>query len=490
MTSVARPGDRFTRPMTILIGVLGVSAIAISMWMARYTRFVFDDFELAAQFRDMGWLKLSKFMFENYSGRLVLILFGGVVTHLGPNRVVWVGCVSVLTWWISIGAVVRQSVLRLRGVLSWGQAGALSAALTGAVLVTVPDRFETFRWATGSLVYGIPVVLGTAALGLGLWSVDENLGRLPRVLATLASTVLLILSSGGNESQAVSQPAICLLLFVCAIRSPNSLSCRRWQATCWCVGSLLGAALLLLSPGSRNRAGWLDVSHEPSVLLRSCVESLQVLGAVFVGSILGLLALFGLGRLLRTIAGAPRAADETVKRSLRLIAFSLLPAIGVSTLIPAWAMNAPAPLRAYLPLQVLLGAAAVLVGWRSHLVVGVEGTRNVDQEFLRILPVVTCVVALVGPAMLVRAEASQMTRASDQASDFDCIDRSLASQAAQGAKHLVVNAYTLDSGYELLYEDPTRRPNVVASMYYRVGTIVGNKGGDPCELVGPPPSDS
>jgi hypothetical protein len=77
--------------LSYLVGAVGLVSLAVSAYLANFTKFAFDDFELSSQFNELGWFPLSKLMFTQYSGRLVLILFGGAFTGMGPGFARWAG---------------------------------------------------------------------------------------------------------------------------------------------------------------------------------------------------------------------------------------------------------------------------------------------------------------------------------------------------------------------------------------------------------------
>lgn len=186
--------------LSYLVGAVGLMSLVTSASLANFTKFAFDDFELAERFHEIGWLPLSKLMFTQYSGRIVLILFGGAFTGLGPGFARWAGSAMILGFWLATSSAIHFGIERIGRMMPWRQSALFGASVTGALLLTTAQRFQTFRWVTGLLVYGLPVVLGIGGLALAL-----RKGRRGPASAAcfVASLVMVLLSSGGNESQAL-----------------------------------------------------------------------------------------------------------------------------------------------------------------------------------------------------------------------------------------------------------------------------------------------
>jgi hypothetical protein len=472
--------------LSYLVGAVGLMSLVISAYLANFTKFAFDDFELAERFHEIGWWPLSKLMFAQYSGRIVLILFGGAFTGLGPGFARWAGSVMILGFWCATSSAIHFGIERMGRMMPWRQSALFGASVTGALLLTTAQRFQTFRWVTGLLVYGLPVVLGIGGLALAL-----RRGRRGPASAAcfVASLVMILLSSGGNESQALIQPFVCLVCAVAALRKREGTAGSKARALSYLVFSVCGAAILFFSPGSKQRAGWLSVSHEPKVLIGSCWRSLLVIGAVTTGSIVGLAALFALGRMMSLFAPRMETKANEIKQVRfvqRTLLGATLAALVATITIPAYALNDPAPLRAYLPLQIVFGALVLVSGWRSVEIIGPVGRWKVDPELLRIIPGVVLVVALSGPISLAATEFGHVPIAAKNSRHFDCIDRSLRSQFESGVTDAVVFAPELIEDINFLYADSSIRPNVVTSSYYGLATITASPG-DPCASIGAGP---
>jgi Family of unknown function (DUF6056) len=480
----ARSEAKHATLVASVLGGFGLIALAFSVRVAVLARFAFDDFELSGQFRAMGWERLSRLMYHDYSGRVVLVLFGGALTSQGPMLCRWIGPALLVWWWLAISGILHGAAKRLGGSMSPRNALLVGGGVTAGLVLTVADRFQTMRWATGSLVYGIPVALGLSALALGLARPQV---RLFRVLFTMLAALCLGLSSGGNETQAFTQPVVCLVVFLAARRRVDDEPGRtrspgnRVAASVYVAASVIGGGFLIGSPGSRHRAGWLNVSHDPLVLVKASLSGLAVVAAVTITALPGLFALVAIGRFVKTLAqpiGQEQAA--LIKATQRALTASLGVATFIAVAIPAYSLNKPAPLRAYLPLQILTGAIALVIGWRTHERVGVGAKWKLQPELLRIIPGLTAIVALVGPLMLAQTEMSHLPIAHQNADRFACIDQSLKQQAAaHGNAAAKISAPELVENINFLYADPKIRPNVVTAQYYGLSSITVDKAG-PC----------
>ena len=503
------------------LGLAGIFGLLCAATTAFFTRFVWDDFELAWGFRQKGWLGLSSTMYRTYSGRLDLIVFGGALTSVGPAAAMAVGVALLTWWWVTLTVIAKRCLERLGITLSWSRSTGLAAAATAAFLSAVADPFQTTRWLTGVLVYGGPLGLVFTAAALALQPNDRRRDR-ARVwsdgLRTAAIALCLFFAAGGNETQAVTLPVLCAVLAMQGAQSRADSTKRRRisvQPAIACVAASLGGALLILSPGSRARSGWFTTSHEFGVVLRAAVLGIQV----FVGSLInyaafGLTAIMAMARLVhkhtlaRPDAGSIDASHDRVEQSRRLVrtvwklsGLVSLVAIIAIVAIPAYSLNAPAPLRAYLPSLAALAVFFCASGWLSVEYVGSipfhsdNSARaggdthhrfvHVDQELATVLRVVCVVAAFAGPITLATRHVVGFGDVREEARVWKCVDSTLRRDASLGIDHAVLLAPPMIKGIHFLRDDPTSPPNAMTAGYYGLRSVRATPG-DPCLALAAP----
>ncbi len=454
-------------------GWLGVLALGIGLYRGTLTRLLFDDFELATGFRTMGWIAHARSLYESWSGRIPMNIGAGPLASLGATGAMICGPALLVWWWSAITAIIGKA-LRFRNVVTTRTQRMLIAAIaTAALLLGTPSQFQSTRWISGTLVYGVPVALLLTALALAL---EPERGATNRTsiltgLRWLVITFCLVLSSAGNETQALGVPIVCFIIALTFWRTATS----RWRFAVAFLASAFGSAILLLSPGAHLRASKLGASHAIGDLFSAVSSGIIVyVASLAVYAPLAIATFFALGRLvgLRTIGNkhrnAPSSEDPTrAVRRISILAFIV--SSGAIISLPAYTMNKPAPLRSYLSAWVALAVLTVLCGWRS-------AERFPDSRSNASLALVTRwttgIIGTIASIAFLTSAASALPSERDQAKTWSCIDRSIREQGGD----VVVDAPESVGGIAFLRRNATRHSNEVTADYYGVSSIRSAKG--------------
>lgn len=452
---------------TLLVGIAAL--IGVGVWMATtiFSRFVFDDYQMAWEFRQRGLVDQAVVMYRSYSGRVLLIWGAGPLTSLGPRAALFAGPLIGIWAWVALTVIVRRVIQRLGRPVSWTSAAMLGLACTACALAGTPHQFQSLRWLTGILVYGLPSVLTLTALAIALN--PPPTGRAQLSLVGLAACLLL--SSGGNETQAVAQPAICALVMVMCWRRPAS----RLRCAVALLSSVAGSALLLMSPGSRSRSLWQPADHSPLAVAHAAAQGAATFGAALaVHSAVAIASLFALGVVLRgSTAGLP-VDHATARRILGVCTAAAIISTTSIVLIPAYTMNDPAPLRAYLPAWLAIAATCLSAGWCLRPLLQ---RWAIPPELRQVLAVSAILLAVSGPLSLGASQLAAIPKEAQAARVWDCIDRTMQTNPGD----VVVAAPSEYEGVAFIFAKPTSWPNQVMARYYGVHSVSSSPQGT-CRL--------
>ncbi len=449
---------------------MGIAALAgVGAWMATtlFSRFVFDDYQLAWEFHKHGVFNQAVLMYGAYSGRVLLVLGGGFLTSLGPQAALFAGPLIGIWAWASLTVIVRRLLNRLGRPVGWTSAAMLGLACTACALAGTPQQFQSLRWLTGIMVYGLPSVLALTAVAIALSAPPTGWAR----LSLVGLAACLMLSSGGNETQAIAQPTICALVMAMCWRRPGS----RLRCAVALLSSVAGSALLLMSPGSRSRSEWQPADHTPLAVAHAAAQGAATFGAALVvHSAVAIASLFALGVVVRgSTAGLP-AHDATARRILGVCAAAAAISTTSIVLIPAYTMNDPAPLRAYLPAWLAIAATCLSAGWylRPRL-----QRLALPPELRQVLAVSAVLLAVAGPISLGASRMAAIPKEAESARMWDCVDRTMRTHAGD----VVVAAPNEYEGVAFIFAKPTSWPNQVMARYYGVHSVTSSPQGT-CRL--------
>ncbi|WP_234340424.1 DUF6056 family protein [Streptomyces sp. SCSIO 75703] len=383
-------------------------------------------------------------------------------------------------WYAGISAVVMLALLwawaaALRRCSGWQVPRGLplfSAAMILALFCFAStNTYKTFFWPASSVSHTLPPVLTVAA------TIPALLATSRRGRALAIATACVVGAVMGTLSEETSVVALTLLALTMLLARKLFPTERLAFVRTWCAsaagGIVLGTAVLLTSPGSRNRrahhhAGAMFAPESLAASLRgythillTLVTNWQYLGAIAVGTLIGVL-------VRREDGGIPRP-DHRAPLILRFGVLALLVSGYVCTVIthPVFGSSVASANRLwndylFLLLLLLLGAGGLLGNLlvrRYH-----RSTRPVAVG-----TTLLCVGVTVVLAVALRDLGSDM-RARGMA--WDSQDRLLRNEAAAGAtvlryKPLVISKMTEPFGNK----DKRSWPAACVATYYHVKEI-------------------
>jgi Family of unknown function (DUF6056) len=488
-----------------VVGLIAAVALLASVVVATFTRMVFDDYELAADFRRLGWIGSFSSLYSHWSGRLPMNLLAGPIASLGVAGTAITGVVVVVWLWIALSVVAKRALDRAGWFVGWTTTVPLGAISAAALLFGNASPFQTTRWVAGTTVYGLPAALALSALAISL-APRRSKFREFVVVGSLA--ICLFFSAGGNETQALAQPALCLVIALTFWRHKKESSVdsgststdpgnwSRLRLAVALVASSAGGLVLLASPGSSERAARSTVSHAPGDVFSALITSIEVLFTSFLSfAMLSIATLFALGYLVRAAllktSAESRESRESVEvqpvnrsvdlskpfRRLALLA-AVFGAVAVTS-VSAYSLGAPAPLRAYLPTWTALAVWITMVGWRNaersaYRLAHPRGSKRPNLPLRQAMQWAVVAMCAAAPTMLTINRMAAYPKEKTRAQEWACIDHALRTSPT---KDVSVAAVEQIDGIFFLLPEKGKRPNVVTSQFYGLRSITASPQG-------------
>ncbi|KDQ71303.1 MULTISPECIES: DUF6056 family protein [Streptomyces] len=310
--STARPGTGRLRLLwagTALLPLLPLLLFGGASWFARWVRPSGDEWCFLPLVRDEGFMALVDRFYSADNGRVangVLVASYAVYGVAGQQ---WYAGISVVVMlallWGWTAALLRSARWRLpRGIPLF------SAAMVLAVFCFAStNTYKTFYWPASSVSHTFPPVLAAAATIPALLVVSRR-GKAVAVVSAFVLGAVMGTLSEETSLVALALLAVALFLGRLLFRAERLAFARTWCAAA-VLGILVGTAVLLTSPGSRNRRvrHHADSMFAPESLsaslrgyaqvLHTLVTTWQYIGVIAVGVLIGVL-------VRRTDGGLPR----------------------------------------------------------------------------------------------------------------------------------------------------------------------------------------
>ncbi|MFE9725731.1 DUF6056 family protein [Streptomyces sp. NPDC005794] len=283
-----------------LLPLLALSLFGGAAWFARWVRPSGDEWCFLPLVRDDGVIALVDQFYSTDNGRIANGVLVASYAAFGVAGQQWYAGISsvvmlVLLWAWAV-ALLRCARWRApRGVPLFSAAIFLAVFCFGSV-----NTYKTFFWPASSISHTFPPVLTAAATIPALLATS----RRGKIAATASVSVLGAVM--GTLSEETSVVALTLLALALLLGHRLFPAGRLTFLRTWCAaagaGIIIGTAVLLTSPGSRNRRTrhHADSMFAPESLLASLrgymhilhtlATSWQYLGVIAVGVLIGILA--------------------------------------------------------------------------------------------------------------------------------------------------------------------------------------------------------
>jgi hypothetical protein len=478
------------RFQALLIGA-AIIAIACALlpvvayaYTGYFTRYLADDYCVAAHMDDRGLWGSQVFWFTTWTGRFGAVFTIDFITFLGESAVPY-WAIFIIGVWLALLVYACYQIGRVlfgRGLLI--QSVLVATVLLFCFLKLIPSRDDGLYWLSGGTNYITPLVLLTlnaALLARAIATPGTNM-----LLASIAALVLGFIASGFAETFIIWQLTVLCLTLLLAWRFGAGTARERTIALAAraLVGALIAANIVQFASGNQNRettttrAPLLDtalsalgdsIKFLPDLLLRP--ETLLAFGTV-----LAVTALLLLDRPERR----PLKGREPIARLG--LAFGILCLLVLATFAPGrFFLSTEPPERAHVSAVLSVVVFAMYAGYLGGRVLAarIAADESLRARLTRALPGLAVASALLVAAFTLPPAVREFGMIDERAAyarAWDERDRMLeeAGQAPQAHRSVNVTVPLIRHPGGFPYE---LRPNAeqwmnqCAAGYYSVRTI-------------------
>ncbi len=429
------------------------SAFVMAVAFARvpYTRYLADDFGLAALFRDLGFFGLQKEIFLNAGGRFAAVFLESFIWMAGRRFSFIFPALFLCALTAATIFVIRSARLLFPGRPPLVASATLAFTCSAALLDAARDHYQPIFWLSGLTFYGVPVLISLMIGGLTIAMAREGGSRLPQLILI---GVLAFAGAGCSEIAGVCQIAgfgSALPFLVRGLRRPVAVAL---------LGSCLGLALVALSPGNVTRRAILneilDPKPFPVALGQTITGTVSATAALAERSLPFVLLAIPLA-LTWPVASRPwrwRVTGMSITVMCGVVAASLLTSI--------WSLGGPPPPRAEFATSawVTVSLFALVMIWAPAIP---------DRLIIRTLLLAASLTGLVcGPLRYATARVATVKEARDFAVAADALD---AFARANPGSDVRAPAPRNFEGLEFISRDPMAWSSRDVARFYRLSSI-------------------
>lgn len=448
---------------------MSLSALALLLYVAHFTRWVADDFCAGAGVRVHGFWGIQATWLSGLNGRYTNAFVMAVLGLLGPAAAQWWPVVLLLGWFGGLAAFLRRVLVKL-GCVNFGPAILLAALIVAVSVLATPYPFEDFYWESGSVGYTLPLVLAT--VWAGVIEGENWMARDRR--AVIAHLLVFVAIAGLSEIDTAALIAVLLIAALASVLfSTSAMRQRRPMILAALAGSVLGLLLDTMMPGEHAHA--------------HAAMSLGVLGSLQDGIVYGMrvllyqfqtncLLLFAVA-LTGVAVACSFVREAPIFRPGKIVLLGAAGVFGVFC-VTAWtsfyALGGPPPERGWAASVFLLVFVAAGFGFLSGLFLKprLRAPRPAKDGFHILVTAVMlwalavfCYSAVVGPLPRMVEYATHKDRQSllaGSALSADVIVPALGDTVHQGV---------LSTSTDELHSDPTFWVNGCEAGYYEILSI-------------------
>ena len=453
--------------------------------LGAFSRYVADDFALAAVALRLGPVDAQAFWHQTWSGRFFFVFLVDLLSLAGPRTVVYLPAAALALW---LGGLT-WAVAELSGAPRRNRfaAFALAALLVYAALDFTPNVYQVLHWQQGMLVYVAPIIVFCFHVAFILWRVRAG-GARPEPWALLLGGFVSFCAAGMCELVSVLQITLLGAGALWAARATPPPPRRRSLVAHWCVGAAAAAAALLLvvsAPGNQIRQAMYPPHPSPAELARLSWASVTgafaasggVVSVPYSKAAAAAGTAFLLSALFAHVLHGPVAVPP--KRLLRRAA--LFPAAGFVLVllchVPlcyATSSAAPAARSLFVPAFVFVACAAG-AGYLSGLAAR-ESRHPAPGWASAFGPAaafgLTAVLLYAGPVAAARVLRDRVPASRYFAATLDAQDRALRAARRQGARSATVTAFKPDWADDAPSANRYHWVNRAMAYYYGFESVV------------------
>ena len=419
-----------------------MSLLLLGAFVARalQTRWVADDFCVAAMVDERGFWGAQVDTYREWSGRYASTFIGSALIAMG-ERFAPVSAIALLAIWLTCAwQFARRLFLVFRLRTTQLDAIAAAAAVVSACIYTSPDTFQTLLWTTGIAAYGL------AAAGVThMASQFLQPSTSPRALLLIAAEAAVL----GGFAETV---------LVCIVAMSVALLClaptRRMAAAALC-GALVALVIVLFAPGNPKRSRHFEGHPARMAFLESAAavpSELRLVTTRAGGWMLLLVVAFA--------AGSPAGGARVSRTRMAGVAFLVLTTFGIAA-AGYWAIGTRPPPRAHLPAIVALAGSVAVIAASLR-----RGFHARHGQWIA-----TALLALgfvTGPLEPILSHPSELREARAFRTGADSLARTA---RLHPGKRLVVDAPRQYALLDYLSEDPRYWTNDCMARHYDLVSI-------------------
>ncbi len=488
------PPSTIQRSIPVLLALSGaflLIGLAVIVLGGRYTRFHADDFCLAGEVVQRGFLAAQGYWYTAWSGRYAATLIATLLTLAGPGFAPIPAAIGLGLWLAGL-----TWAFYLAGEwLGWPRPAlpALLLALSAifAVAASIPNPYQSLHWITGLSTYTLPLALFSLGAGWILYQILRQ-NRKPPTWLLLANGLAACFMGGFSETYAAMQTT----LFALAVLAALLFGRARTRAVAlpvlaaWLAGSLAALGLIALAPG--NAARQAQLAETPGlgrIVIFSLRNAAHIAGKYLLQTPLAagasLLLPLALGWAL---PGKPLGEHPSGRLSIgRLWGWACVkglaaaPLTGLILLVAAcaptvYAMNAYPDDRVIVTPQFFLALTAITEGYlfgRTLRGFTARLFRQRQAALMLAAAALALAVTSAAAAQSVRTVITQMPEAQNYAVRWDARAKDLHALGLLEASR--VKVVSLETRFDLadLGTDPSDWVNVCVAKYYGFKTVTG-----------------
>ncbi|MEA4907828.1 MAG: DUF6056 family protein [Anaerolineaceae bacterium] len=440
------------------------------------TRYWADDYCFSAALKTDGFWQAQVSFYQSTSDRYAVLPLIGISEWFGEHSIQILPGLVIVLFLAAVTWLLWELRTALQLSFSRGMAFLLAGMGVFFVLLQAPNRFQVLYWRSGLLTYLMPLVTISA---LAAWILyGRRAYRAKRLWPYLTAIFLFaFLSAGFSETSTVMQAAG-LFLGLAALLWRRQLPGRGtalWLAFAALAGTLLGIAVLLLSPSV-----WLRQAHfaAPPGAFALALTSLRYgldfaldtfktqplpVAVSLAGPALAAFTLPRGGRMKMPLAQAGLAGVGVVLLGLLLVVSAIVPSVFAQSAYPEG--------RALIVPRFVLTGTTMAVGWIAGRVAAAYLLTGRASRPLRLLAALALGLLFLYPLRSAYLNLAEVQTSQARAVAWDERHASIQAAIAAGDQRLHVAGMDSVAGLMELGPDPDMWVNHCAAGFYGIESI-------------------
>lgn len=470
-----------------LVAAAFLGALLAFAYLGHFTRYMADDYCLAAAVHTSGFIKAQVALYMSWTGRYSYNFLMSLAELIGPATVPIGPSLGITCWLVAAVWSLYQIALIAQWprpvVTSW----VIAELIIFAMLNSANNIAQSFYWQGGLVNYAAPLILLTTYVGIVSYGIRRTVQKRTALLLVILSAVVTFLAGGFTEAFVFLQTTGLLLAVIACYMSSDLLKrAARPFIIAGLAGSLIALFVVVLAPGNSARRSFFPPPPNLFTLTKfSLYYVLHFVAYTVYYSPLTTLLLVLLPTVLGSYlhnAGSGNKQEFDVKK-IRML-FFYLPIVAfflvLSCFVPGvYATSNDLPGRAHMIPQFILVCATIYWGYLAGTALSAHSSIFRRKGWpLTACSIAVAILVLSVPLVAIQRTLSLVPRARESASIWDQMDQEIRAAKAQGRLNLTVPVVDdietrLGATHtELnLEHDPQNWKNRCAAVYYGVNSI-------------------